>query len=166
MFISSHFLWEKTMTRNVSRGALLLLMLTICAMPAGAAQKSSKTRPKGLRKPVVATPAVVGPECPAQETFGQGGFRAFIDPQTGELREGTPEEQRALSAGARAESSNAAEIPEMVVYPDGMVVVDLKGQFMQSVTMVRNPDGSFSTRCGPQSTAAPGPARATALEEK
>lgn len=152
------------MTRNVSRGGLLLLMLTIGAMPAGAAQKTSKTRSKA-KKPVVAAPAVVGPECPAQETFGQSGFRAFIDPETGELREGTPEEQRALSAAARAESSNAAEIPEMVVYPDGMVVVDLKGQFMQSVTMVRNPDGSLSTRCGPQS-AAPRPARATALEEK
>ena len=154
------------MKRNVSRGALLLLMLTICAMPAGAAQKRSKTRPKRPQKPVAAAPAVVGPECPAENTSGQGGFRAFIDPETGELREGTPEEQQALSAGARAESSNAAEIPEMVVYPDGMVVVDLKGQFMQSVTVVRNPDGSLSTRCGPKPAAAPKPARAPALEEK
>ena len=154
------------MKRNVSRGALLLLMLTICAMPAGAAQKTSKNRPKRPKKPVVAAPAVVGPECPAQESFGRGGFRAFIDPETGELREGTPEEQRALSAGARTESSSAAEIPEMVVYPDGMVVVDLKGQFMQSVTMVRNPDGSLSMRCGPQPAASPKPARAPALEER
>ena len=152
------------MKRNVSRGALLLLVLTVCAMPAGAAQKSSKTRPKQPGKPVVAAQPIVGPECPADETLGQGGFRAFIDPETGELREGTPEEQRALSAGARTEASNAAEIPEMVVYPDGMIVVDLKGQFMQSVTVVRNPDGSLSTRCGP--SAAPKPARATALEEK
>ena len=154
------------MKRNASRGALLLLVLTICAMPAGAAQKSSKTRPKQPRKSVAEAPAAVGPECPAEESAGQGGFRAFIDPATGELREGTPEEQRALSAGARTEASNAAEIPEMVVYPDGMIVVDLKGQFMQSVTVVRNPDGSLSTRCGPQSAAAPKPARATALEEK
>jgi len=154
------------MKRNVSRGALLLLVLTVCAMPAGAAQKSSNTRPKRPGKPVAAAPAVVGPECPPDETLGQGGFRAFIDPVTGELREGTPEEQRALSAGARAESSNVAEIPEIVAYPDGMVVVDLKGNFMQSVTMVRNPDGSLSMRCGPQSAAAPKPARATALEEK
>jgi hypothetical protein len=141
-------------------------MLTVCAMPTDAAQKGSKTRPRQHRKPVAAAPAAVGPECPAEETFGQSGFRAFIDPETGELREGTPEEQRALSAGARAESSNAAEIPEMVVYPDGMVVVDLKGQFMQSVTMVRNPDGSLSMHCGPEPSAAPKPARAKALEEK
>ena len=154
------------MKRNVSRGALLLLMLTVCTMPAGAAQKSPKTRAKQLRKPVAAAPAAVGPECPAEESVGQGGFRAFIDPETGELREGTPEEQRALSARARAESSNVAESPEIVAYPDGMVVVDLKGNFMQSVTMVRNPDGSLSMRCGPEPAAAPKPARAKALEER
>ena len=154
------------MKRNVSRGALLLLMLTICAMPASAAQNRSKTRPKRPGKPVVAAQPIVGPDCPAEESVGQGGFRAFIDPETGELREGTPEEQQALSAGARAGSSSVAEIPEMVVYPDGMIVVDLKGQFMQSVTVVRNPDGSLSTRCGPQSAAVPKPARAPALEEK
>jgi len=157
------------MKRDVSRGATLLLMLTICAMPAGAAQKSPKTRPKQHRKPVAAAPAVVGPECPAEENVGLGGFRAFIDPETGELREGTPEEQRALSAGARAESSSAVESPEIVVYPDGMVVVDLKGHFMQSVTMVRNPDGSLSMRCGPgteKPAAAPKPAHAPALEER
>jgi hypothetical protein len=154
------------MKRNVSRGALLLLVLTVCAMPVGAAQKSSKTRPKQPGKPVAAAPAAVGPECPAEESVGQGGFRAFIDPVTGELREGTPEEQRALSAGARAESSSAAESPEIVAYPDGMVVVDLKGQFMQSVTMVRNPDGTLSMHCGPGPSAAPKPARAKALEER
>jgi hypothetical protein len=154
------------MKRNVSRGALLLLVLTACAMPAGAAQKSPRTRPKQLRKPVAAAPAAVGPECPAEESVGQGGFRAFIDPATGELREGTPEEQRALSARARSEASSVAESPEIVAYPDGMVVVDLKGNFMQSVTMIRNPDGSLSMRCGPEPAAAPKPARSKALEEK
>jgi hypothetical protein len=154
------------MKRNVLRGALLLLMLTVCAMPAGAAPKGSKARPKQPAKPVAAAPATVGPECPVEESVGQGGFRAFIDPATGELREGTPEEQRALSNGARALSADAAEIPEMVVYPDGMVVVDLKGQFMQSMTAVRNPDGSLSIGCGPAAgkPAAPKPARA--LEER
>jgi hypothetical protein len=154
------------MKRNVSRGALLLLMLTICAMPAGAAEKRPKPRPKDAPKPAAAAPAAVGPECPADETYGQVGFRAFIDPVTGELREGTPEEQRALSAGLSAESANIAESPEIVLYPDGLMVVDLKGHFMQSVTLVRNPDGSLSMRCGPEPAAAPRPAHAPALEEK
>jgi hypothetical protein len=89
------------MKRSVSRAALLLLLLTVCAMPAGAAQKSSKTRPKQPGKPAAAAPAAVGPECPAEESVGQGGFRAFIDPETGELREGTPEEQRAPTGAHR-----------------------------------------------------------------
>ena len=157
------------MKRNVSRGALLLIVLTICAMPAGAAQKSPKTRGKHPVRPAAVVPAVVGPECPAEATAGGAGLRAFIDPATGELREGTPEEQRALSNGARAESSNAVESPEVVVYPDGMVVVDLKGNFMQSIVVVKNPDGSLSTRCGPgtgKPAAAPRPAHAPALEDR
>jgi hypothetical protein len=156
------------MKRNLPRGALLLLMLTFCAMPAGAAQKGPKARPKQARKPVAAAPAAVGPECPAEESVVQGGFRAFVDPETGELREGTPEEQRALSAGAGTLSTDAAEIPEMVVYPDGLVVVDLKGRFMQSMTAVRNPDGSVSIGCGPTAgkPAAPRPVHPPALEER
>ena len=157
------------MKRNVSRGALLLLVLTICAMPAGAAQKRSKTGSKQRRSVAVTAPAAVGPECPVDESVGVAGFRAFIDPDTGELREGTPEEQRALSGGAHAEASHVAESPEIIVYPDGMVVVDLKDRFMQSVTVVRNPDGSLSTRCGPDSqkpVSAPKPAHAPALEER
>jgi hypothetical protein len=154
------------MKRTVSRCVLLLASLTVCAMPAGAAQKKTRLKKSGSRIP--ATPAAVGPECPA-EGPGQAGFRAFIDPVTGELREGTPEEQRALADRAHAETSIAAESPVVVVYPDGMVVVDLKGHFMQSVVVGRNPDGSLSMRCAPATekpAAAPKPARAPALEER
>jgi hypothetical protein len=151
-----------TMKRTVLRWVLLLALLTVCAMPAAAAQKKARSKKSGSRIPAV--PAAVGPECPA-EGLGQAGFRAFLDPVTGELREGTPEEQRALADSAHAEASLAVESPEVVVYPDGLVVVDLKGHFMQSVVVVRNPDGSFSTRCGLGSqkpAAAPKPA----LEER
>ena len=154
------------MKKPVSRCVLFLALLTACAMPAGAAQKKTHSRKSGSRIP--SAPAAVGPECPT-EGLGQAGFRAFIDPETGQLREGTPEERRALSSAARAEASNETESPEMVVYPDGMVVVDLKGHFMQSVVMVRNADGSLSMRCGPETEkphAAPKPAHAPAFEER
>jgi hypothetical protein len=158
------------MKRSVSRGAFLLIVLTIWAMPAGAAQKGSKNRSKHARTPSATAPAAVGPECPPQYALGQAGLRAFIDPETGELREGTPEEQRALSSAvARAESAEVVESPEIVVHPDGFVVVDLKGNFMQSVVAVRNPDGSLSTRCAPASEKGhgkPKPAAAPALEER
>lgn len=154
------------MKRTVSRCVLLLALLAFCPMPAGASQKKTHSKKSGSRIPPA--PAAVGPECPA-EGLGLAGFRAFIDPETGELREGTPAEQRALADGTHAEASNIAESPEVVVYPDGVVVVDLKGHFMQSVVVVRNPDGSLSTRCGPETerpAAAPKSAHAPALEER
>jgi hypothetical protein len=166
VLISSHVLGRITMKR-ILRGALLLTLLTICAMPAGAVEKRAKSHPK--RSIRVAAPAAVGPECPAGETVGQAGFRAFIDPQTGELREPTPEEVRALAGRAREESLQPVESLEAVVHPDGMISVDLKGLFMQSLVVVRNPDGLLSARCGPgteKPVPVSKPAHAPALEER
>jgi len=154
------------MNRTVSRCVLLLALLIVCAMPAGAAQK--KTRSKKSAGRTSAAPAAVGPECPA-EGLGQAGFRAFIDLRTGELREPTVEEALALAAGTRSESLQPVEILEAVVHPDGMISVDLKGHFMQNLVAVRNPDGSLSMGCGPD-TGEPAvvskPAPAPALEER
>ena len=162
------------MKRDVFRGVLLLAMLTICAIPAGAAQKRPKSpaRKPGNRSAVA--PAAVGPDCPAGEGVGWTGFRAFLDPETGELREPTPEEARAFSAatdGARAASVEPAESLEVLAHPDGMVSVDLKGRFQQSLVVARNPDGSLSLRCGPGEQKPAPPSRpaapgAPALEER
>ena len=153
------------MKRTASR-CVLLALLTVCAMPAGAAPKKTHSKKSGGRIP--AAPAAVGPECPA-EGFGQAGFRAFIDPRTGELREPTAEEALALAAGAWPESLQPVESLEAVVHPDGMISVDLKGHFMQSLVAVRNPDGSLSMSCGPgtgKPAAVSKPAPAPALEER
>jgi hypothetical protein len=155
-----------TMKRTVPRCVLLLALLTVCAMPAGAAQKKTHSKKSASRIPTA--PAAVGPECPA-EGLGQAGFRAFIDPRTGELREPTVEEALALAAGARPESLQPVESLEAVVHPDGMISVDLKGHFMQSLVAVRNPDGSLSMSCGPgtpKPAAVSKPAPAPALEER
>jgi hypothetical protein len=152
-----------TMKRTVSRCVLLLALLTVCAMPAGAAPKKDRSKKPGGRIPVA-----VGPECPA-EGLGQAGFRAFIDPRTGELREPTVEEARALAAGAWPESLQPAESLEAIVHRDGMISVDLKGRFMQSLVAVRNPDGSLSMSCGPgtpKPAAVSKPAPGPALEER
>jgi hypothetical protein len=153
------------MNRTVSLCVLLLALLIVCAMPAGAAQKKTRSKKSAGRTPAAA--AAVGPECPA-EGLGQAGFRAFIDLRTGELREPTVEEALALAAGTRSESLQP-EILEAVVHPDGMISVDLKGHFMQSLVAVSNPDGSLSMGCGPD-TGKPAvvskPAPAPALEER
>jgi hypothetical protein len=74
------------------------------------------------------------------------GWRAFRDPATGKLREPTPEEARELSR-RDAQKSAAPTAFEVVVHPDGMKSVDLKGAFTMSLAARRNPDGSISYEC-------------------
>jgi len=114
-------------------------------------------------------PATAKAKAPASEP----AMRVFIDPQTGQLREPTPEEARALSEAVRKAAAPEPEDFEPVRHPDGMVSVDLKGAFMSHVIAQRNPDGSFSAWCVPAPRAdatAPQPrtgvAYAPALEEK
>ena len=88
--------------------------------------------------------------CPADDRFARASLRAFIDPQTGQLRPPTPEEAQALARAARAEFAREAEALEAVVHPDGMISVDLKGRFLQDFVVVRKPDsGRFGSGACP-----------------
>ncbi len=158
------------MRRRVFRAALFLAVLSLCAMPAAAAQKKSKAKAEGSAGDRAAVRPAADTACPADDSFGQAGFRAFIDPQTGQLREPTPEETQALARAAREEFAREVESLEAVVHPDGTISVDLRGLFMQDLVAVKKPDGSLSVRCVPASEraaalAAPAPAPAS-LEVK
>ena len=89
-------------------------------------------------------------EAPPSSPAPAGGWRAFRDPQTGKLREPTPEEAAAL---ARRDAGKAAAQGhfEVIVHPDGMKSVDLKGAFSMSLVARRNADGSISYVCAPPS---------------
>jgi len=160
------------MRTRVFRGLLILAVLSICAIPAAAEQKKLMIKAQGSESDMTAARSAPGTACPADDRFARAGFRAFIDPQTGQLREPTPEEAQALSRAARAEFARAVQSLEAVVHPDGMVSVDLKGLFMQDLVVVKRPDGSLSMRCLPDSekeltSAVPPPSRpAPALEER
>jgi len=160
------------MRTRVFSGLLLLAVLSVCAMPATAEQKKPRIEAQGSANDTSAGRPAADSACPADDRFARAGFRAFIDPQTGQLREPTPEEAQALSRAARAEFARAVESLEAVVHPDGMVSVDLKGLFMQDVVVVKRPDGSLSMRCLPNSEkdltpVAPAPPRPPpALEER
>lgn len=111
--------------------------------------------------------------CPADDRVAAvPGLRAFVDPQTGQLRPPTPEEEQAFSAALRPLAAHETEALEAVVHDDGMVSMDLKGRFLQSVVVRKAPDGSLSMGCvsGPAPAQVPlniGPAKpAPALEEK
>ncbi len=96
--------------------------------------------------PPVDPPRPVVSECPAADPVGRAGLRVFRDRRTGRLRAPTPEEARALfaSGGRGIESLEPLEI---VVHPDGMRSVDLKGAFDSEIVVRRNPDGSLATIC-------------------
>lgn len=88
------------------------------------------------------------PSCPAADPVGPVGLRIYLDRRTGRVRAPTPEEARALfEAGGRGIEN--LEPLEVIVHPDGMRSVDLKGAFEQQVVLRRNPDGSITIRCMP-----------------
>jgi hypothetical protein len=142
-----------------------ILASILLALSAGTGSARAADRPADSRD--------ASQVCPADDGLAaMPGLRAFIDPQTGQLRPPTPEEERAFMAALRTQAARETEALEAVVHDDGMVSMDLKGQFLQSVVMRRAPDGSLSIGCvsGPPPAKAPenlGPARpAPALEEK
>ena len=147
------------MTRKIGLPALLAAALA-------AAPLSLTAAPGAPGEP----PAI----CPADDSVAGPGLRAFLDPETGQLREPTPEEAQALSAATRARIAREIESLEAIVHPDGMVSMELKGLFDQHLVVVRAPDGSLSTRCveaaeAPAALLAPPPARpvpARPLEER
>jgi hypothetical protein len=155
------------MKRTVSFRAVLGLVLA-AAVPAGAAEKhGSGPAPGGTGDPAPAVREV----CPADDATAGPALRAFIDPETGQLRAGTPEEARALAAAAHADLSRAIEALQPVVHPDGMITLDLQGLFMQNFVAVRMPDGTLSFGCveGPATAAGyvpPEKKPAPKLEEK
>jgi hypothetical protein len=120
-----------------------LLTIALTARPLSAA--SPDGRAPVPRKPDAATPAV----CPADDSAVRPGMRAFIDSQTGQLREPTAEEAQELARAAREEFLQRLESLEEVVHEDGMISLDLKGLFQQNLVVVRGPDGSLSMQCLP-----------------
>ena len=92
-------------------------------------------------------------ECPAIDAIRPAGpgLRMFLDRRTGRVRAPTLEEIRALAGEGRSGADDLVPL-EVVVYPDGMRSVDLKGAFEFRVVAKRNPDGSISARCVPPGT--------------
>ena len=118
-----------------------------------------------------AAPAVATPPCPAVDVPAGASRRVFLDPQTGQLRQPTPEEAARLGAESRASRLRALADLEVVVHPDGSKSVALKDAFLVDLVARRNPDGSLSIRCLPPGTRGgqmPPPAGAASpvLEEK
>lgn len=115
-----------------------MTLLAIAAVRAESA-RGAEPPPSRLREPYAASPPTAG-------------WRAFVDPRTGKLREPTPEE--ALELSRRSARKLRAPITFHVVeHPDGMKSVDLQDAFTMDVVARRNPDGSVSYECQPRGAA-------------
>ncbi len=145
------------MKEKVLRGALSLLLAAAWAVPASAAQRRPKSRAGASPSASPAARPAAETACPADDRFGWAGLRAFIDPQTGQLRAPTPEEAAQLAAEVQASRLQALSELEVVVHPDGMQSVDLKDAFLIDLVARRNPDGSLTTVCLPPGVSGPPP---------
>jgi hypothetical protein len=112
------------------------------------------------------SPAVRGEECPAPAQAGSKlptaapktaeapGFKAVIDPATGQLIVPAPAAKGPAAAQAPAavapssvSTSHAGLVAVPVTTKAGGKMVDLKGRFRSSVVATVGPDGKTTTRC-------------------
>jgi hypothetical protein len=108
---------------------------------------------KTLTFPNVTVISIPG-ECPADDNPPLTAMKAFIDPQTGELRPGTPEEEAALAsamAGGRTLRTESAR--EVMVKPDGTMMMELGEDGMEDLIARATPDGKPVFLCVPRSEA-------------
>jgi hypothetical protein len=121
--------------RGAARAALLTAAAALLAAPGRSADC-----------PAVDPPPRICPAIDPVTPVRRAGLRIFLDRRTGRVRPPTPEEARALfETGGR--SVEYLEPLEVVVSPDGMRSIDLKGAFESRLEVRRRPDGSLDVQC-------------------
>jgi hypothetical protein len=78
---------------------------------------------------------------------GSAGVRVAIDPETGELGLPSPEQARALSAAEATALSRSSVGLHQVFFPDGTVMIDLQGRFMDYLVARRDASGRLRVGC-------------------
>jgi hypothetical protein len=132
-----------------------------CASLTGAALAKPKS-PAELAKSPVTRPAPRKVVRQSQVRGAQGpqtsGAMVYRDPDSGEFREGTHEEARALASHGGA-ASLAPQPLRRITFSDGSVAVELDDSYMTGVVVERAADGTVRMRCGTsEKTPAPAPA--------
>jgi hypothetical protein len=80
-------------------------------------------------------------------TVRVAGQDVQVDPQTGQMKELTPEEAQKMAAGLKQMVNQSSDGLVQVKHPDGSISMDLDGRF-QNVTVARvNKDGSITQGC-------------------
>jgi hypothetical protein len=112
----------------------------LCAKTKAKTAAVSKKHAERKASPATAdSAAAAAPRAP-----GAGNMVVTRDPETGELRNATPEEREKL-LGRRALAAPAA--PRVVILPDGTEMVELGDENMSYAVARRNPDGTVTQTC-------------------
>jgi hypothetical protein len=108
---------------------------------------------KAPRFPNVTVISIPG-ECPADDNPPLTAMKAFIDPQTGELRPGTPEEEEALARAMAGERTlRTASTREVLIKSDGSMLLELGEDGMVDLIARTTPAGKPVFVCVPHSEA-------------
>jgi len=114
-----------------------------------AAAPSGKDAPRAIVR-VISIP--LQEECPADDNEAMNAMRAFIDPETGELRAPTAEDQAALArAIAPGAERRAQAAREATVRENGIVSLELGEDGMVDAVARIGPDGKAVFLCTPRS---------------
>lgn len=115
-----------------------------------AAPKKAAPAPAKSTVQVISVP--VSEECPADDEAAMAGVRAFLDPETGELRAPTPEEAAAFSRVIASQTLLRAEPAQKVtVGPNGELVYYLGEEGMVDLIARTDGDGNAVVLCSPRS---------------
>src|SRR5262245_27596722 len=137
---------------RLSLGTPAALVLAVSSVGLGADGSASKaSAPSIMEFPNVTVISIPG-ECPADDHAGMVSMRAFIDPQTGELRHGTPEEEAELAQAIRSTRHLQTEsVREVMVSDDGALTIVLDDDSLQDVVVRVGSDGKPAFLCVPAS---------------
>ncbi|HEX2572191.1 MAG TPA: hypothetical protein VH877_21785 [Polyangia bacterium] len=120
---------------------------------AGMALAKPKSPSELAKDPVVRTaPRKVVRQTQVQNTQPPRapGVRVYRDPDTGEIREGTPEETQKLEAQRQGNVTPTLAPPSslrQITFSDGSVAVELDDSYMTHLIVERAADGTLHMRC-------------------
>jgi hypothetical protein len=118
--------------------ACLALLLYAPAQAARSAHRTHKHGPTAASPAKPVAPSVVA--APATP-IGAAGMIVAIDPETGALVAPTAEQARTLTAAERTGLMRTSEGLAEVRMPDGSVMLDLQGRFMEYSVVQLDPTG-------------------------
>lgn len=123
------------------RGTLLVLAGTL--LLGGCGSSGSPPQQGAAPSPQAAAPAPAAPAAtPAASQPETAALREFLDPVTGQPREPTEAELKAMAAARpAAPAASAASKPKEIVLPNGMVVIE-GTSLMSEMKGCVQPDGS------------------------